>query len=387
MKVAILSFGHADSALPMVKALSDIVETELFFVFTPGNRNNNFAHYDSKPEQFGLQTAEHTKGAFPKEVWDYIDDKFTMHSFVFKNLKLKSLVNWKLARKLSKTLRKFDVIHANGKSMFVIMLKFFMPFKNFIYTIHDLENHSGERAKNFLARDFNNRILKLGNQVVLQNKTDFELVKTNYPKRKKHFHFIPFGALEIYKSYKTNGIEAVNSDAIFFGRISQYKGIEYFVDAVKKLKLEKPDIKAVIAGNGNFYFDISEIEKDSAFHIINRYIENDELVALIEKSKMVVCPYVDATQSGVAMTAFVFNKPVIASKTGGFVDVIKEGRNGYLVPVKDSESIYQKMKELLEHPEKLQKMGDYINKQLKTGDIAWSTIAEKYHDAYKQAVS
>ncbi len=387
MKVAILSFGHADSALPMAKALSEKVETELFFVFTPRNRNNNFAHFEQQPKQLGLQTTEHTKSIFPKEVWNYIDGKFQMHSFVFKNLKLKSIANLKLAFKFSRNLKKFDLIHHNGKSMFIILLRLFMPFKKFIFTIHDLENHSGEQAKNILAKKFNHIVLKSKSHVVIQNKTDYEHVKKTYPKQNGHVHFIPFGALEIYKSYKVNGIEAVDSDAIFFGRISSYKGIEYFVDAVKKLKTEKPDIKAVIAGSGDFYFDISAIENDSAFHIINRYIDNDELVALIEKSKMVVCPYIDATQSGVAMTSFVFKKPVIATNTGGFTDIIEDDLNGYLVPVKDSEAIYQKMKYLLENPESLQKMSAYINTQLKTGDIAWSTIAEKYYNAYKQAIA
>lgn len=387
MKVAILSFGHADSALPMAKALSEKVEIELFFVFTPGNRNNNFAHYQNSPEKFGLQTTEHTKDIFSKEAWDYIDGKFRMYSFVFKNLKLKSFANLKLAFKLSRILKKFNVVHHNGKSMFILFLRFFMPFKKFVYTIHDLENHSGEQAKNIVARKFNHVVLKSKSHVVIQNKTDYEHVKNTYIEQNGYSHFIPFGALDIYKSYRTGEVKAVDSDAIFFGRISSYKGIEYFVDAIKKIKLEIPNIKVVIAGSGDFYFDISEIENDPAFQILNRYIDNDELVALIEKSKMVVCPYIDATQSGVVMTSFVFNKPVIATNTGGFTDVIKDGKNGFLVPIKDSESIYKKIKYLFENPEDLQKMSEYIDEQLKTGDIAWSSIAEKYHMVYKQALA
>jgi len=384
MKVAIISFGHADSAIPMAKALSKKVETELFFVFSPGNRTNNFAHYEKAPKQYGLQSEEHTQKVFPEEVWNYIDGQFKMHSFVFKSLKIKSLNNWKLAWTLSRILQKFDVIHFNGKSLFTFALNIFLPTRKFIYTIHDLENHSGETAKNILARKYNHIILKSGNHIVIQNKSDFQLVINNYPRHRKKLHFIPFGVLEIYQSYNYKDIDVPASDIIFFGRISSYKGIEYFVAAVKKLKSDFPDVKAVIAGSGEFYFDISDIKNDSSFHIINKYIENDELVALINNSKIVVCPYIDATQSGVAMTSFVFNKPVIATNIGGFADVIEDGKNGFLVPVKDADAIYEKANLLLNHPDKLDAMNKYIQKQKETGETAWNTIAEKYYQVYKQ---
>ncbi|MEN8121649.1 MAG: glycosyltransferase family 4 protein [Bacteroidota bacterium] len=387
MKVALVSFGHADSVIPMAKALSERLEVDLLFTFSLNKRKNNVINFENLKVKPGLQDEATTFKVLSEEIKAYSNGKFPIKLFIYKNLKLKSLTNWILSWKYAKILRKYDVIHLNGKNMNILQLRIFIPFKKFVYTVHDLENHTGEKAKNVLARKFNDQILKSKSHVVIQNKADYQTVKEAYPYNKQTIHFIPFGNLEIYSQYNTENIKVPDSDVLFFGRISPYKGIEYFVEAVQKLKNEFPAIRAIIAGSGKFYFDISAIEKEPTFTIINKFIQSDELVALIKATKFVVCPYTDATQSGVAMTAFVFKKPVIATNAGGFRDVIIDGVNGYLIPVKDSIAIYEKAKSLLNDPKLLKEMSENIVEQGKTGDFAWNTIAKNYEEVYKKALS
>ncbi len=386
MKVALVSFGHADSAIPMAKALSERMELDLLFTFSLNKRKNNVIDFENLDVKPGMQNDFTTAKALSEEIKTYNNGKFPIKLFIYKNLKIKSLANWKLSWKYAKILRKYDIIHLNGKNMNILQLRIFMPFKKFVYTVHDLENHSGEQVRNILARKFNDRILKSNSHVIIQNKSDYQLVNEEYSNKANTIHFIPFGNLEIYAEYNTEKINVAESDVLFFGRISPYKGIEYFVEAVQKLRNEFPSIRAIIAGSGNFYFDTATIEREPAFTIINKFIQSDELVALIKATKIVVCPYTDATQSGVAMTAFVFNKPVVATDTGGFRDVISDGVNGYLVPVKDSRAIYEKTKLLLNEPDLLKKMTENIKEQGKSGEFAWKTIAEKYEEVYKKAL-
>ncbi len=386
MKVALVSFGHADSAIPMAKALSEFVEVDLLFTFPMNRKRNNVIDFEELDVLPGMQNDEIAEKAFSVEVKKYVDGKFKMKLFIYKSLKIKSLSNLALSRKYAKIFKSYDIIHFNGKNMHILPLKFFLGKKKFIYTVHDLENHSGEQAKNVLAQKFNHNILKSDSHVIIQNKADYRKVMEEYHEQTDTIHFIPFGQLEIYKYYDTSGISAQESDVLFFGRISPYKGIEYFTKAVQMLKKDIPNLKAVIAGSGKFYFDTQKIKQDKTFSIINKFIQSDELVALIKASKIVVCPYTDATQSGVALTAFVFNKPVIATDTGGFRDVIKNGLNGYLIPVKNAEAIYEKAKLLLENKQLLEKMSENIKDEAESGDFAWSTIAKNYVEVYKKAL-
>ena len=387
MKVALVSFGHADSAIPMAKHLSEYVEIDLLFTFPLNRRKNNVIDFENVDVSTGLQNETIANKAFSEEVKKYAGDKLNIKLFIYKSLKLKSLANLLLSWKYARILKKYDIIHFNGKNTHIFALKFFLPKKKFVYTVHDLENHSGEKAKNILAQNFNHKILKSKEHVIIQNKSDYEKVLKNYGNQSETIHFIPFGQLEIYKYYDTSNIKVPESDVLFFGRISPYKGIEYFAKAVQMLKKDIPQIKAIIAGSGKFYFDIGKIKQDKNFTIINRFIQSNELVALIKASKIVICPYTDATQSGVALTSFVFNKPVIATNTGGFRDIIKNGLNGYLVPVKDAEAIYEKVKLLLENQQMLEKISENITEEAQNGEFAWSTIAQNYIDVYKKALN
>ena len=78
-----------------------------------------------------------------------------------------------------------------------------------------------------------------------------------------------------------------------------------------------------MAGGGKFHFDVSEYEALDYIGIRNRFIPDDEMVALIKNCAFMVCPYTDATQSGVIMSAFAFNKPVIATDVGGLPEMVK----------------------------------------------------------------
>ena len=51
-----------------------------------------------------------------------------------------------------------------------------------------------------------------------------------------------------------------------------------------------------------------------------------------------MAPYRTESQSGVALTAFHFGRPVIATAVGGLSELI-DGRNGILVPPEDPEEL------------------------------------------------
>ena len=72
------------------------------------------------------------------------------------------------------------------------------------------------------------------------------------------------------------------------------------------------------------------MKNDNRFTVINRFIDNSELVHLMKYCKGIVCPYIGASQSGLVQTAMVFKKPVVATRVGAFREIIKENINGHL---------------------------------------------------------
>lgn len=66
-----------------------------------------------------------------------------------------------------------------------------------------------------------------------------------------------------------------------------------------KVKEQVPNATLTIAGGGKMYFDITPYEKQDWVEVINRYVGMEELSGLLQNSALTVCPYTDATQSGV----------------------------------------------------------------------------------------
>jgi len=63
-----------------------------------------------------------------------------------------------------------------------------------------------------------------------------------------------------------------------------------------------------------------------------RFIPDAEIATYFAACDVVVAPYRQEAQSGVALTAFHFARPVIATTVGGIPEIIEDGVNGLLIP-------------------------------------------------------
>lgn len=163
---------------------------------------------------------------------------------------------------------------------------------------------------------------------------------------------------------------------LFVGKISQYKGADYLLPAMIEVHKEYPDYTLVMAGSGKYHFDISQYNELDYIDIRNRFIPDDELVALISHSEFIVCPYTDATQSGVIMSAFAFSKPVLATNVGGLPEMVRNNEYGIIVKEKDVNALVDGIKYMFAQPEKLVEYSENIKHAYESGEMSWKQIAE-----------
>ena len=385
MKVAIVSFGHIDSIISIAKYTSIYSDITLFLIFSQFSKSTSIVSFDDVKVENGFVKDEIVKNEIlTDQIKEYVGAEFKIKVFVYDNLKLRSIKNFILSNSLVNTLKKYDIIHINGQHGVLPQLQLLLLGKKVVYTIHDFIGHSGERKR--FPELMNKWTLYLGSQIILQNTETYNEVIKKFPSVRNKIHFIPFGPLEIYTKFGNQNLKTHKNTIILFGRISPYKGIEYLVEAAKLVRNTIPNLKVIIAGSGRFYFDIEPIRGNNTFRIINRYISNNELADLIRESEIVVCSYTDATQSGVVMTAYAFNKPVIASAVGGFLDAVKHNKTGLLVPPRDSKALAEAIIKLLKNPDKLKEMSNNISNLSKDSEFSWESIAKKTAAVYKMAL-
>jgi glycosyltransferase involved in cell wall biosynthesis len=156
--------------------------------------------------------------------------------------------------------------------------------------------------------------------------------------------------------------------------------------AFKLVATEFSDSKLIIAGSGEFNFNITEYSLSPNYDFINRYIPNTELVQLIQESQFVVCPYKDATQSGVIMTSFALNKPVIATNVGGLKEVIAHNQTGLLIEPNNIAKLADSIKWMFINPNNIKKMKKNIKNLNLNGDISWNNIVKDLVSIYSKLI-
>lgn len=281
---------------------------------------------------------------------------------------------------------KFDVIHltwpANVYEFIIYMLK-----RKIILTVHDPFPHTG----------LDTRIVRLRRKVAFRCVPHFIILNKAQREKFLSFYHLPSSAVIDSRLSCYTYLNMVEQDMttvpeqkyiLFAGKISKYKGVEYLLEAMKKVHDTFPDIKLVVAGGGKYHFDISEYAALPYIDIRNRFIPDEELVALMNKTQFMVCPYTDATQSGVIMSSFTFGTPVIATRVGGLPEMLGNGKYGMLVKEKDTDAVYQGICSLLSDEEQLADYRKEIAKDYTSdGYLSWKTIAEELRESYLQMAS
>ena len=281
---------------------------------------------------------------------------------------------------------KFDVIHltwpANVYEFIIYMLK-----RKMILTVHDPFPHTG----------LDTRIVRLRRKVAFRCVPHFIILNKAQREKFLSFYHLPSSAVIDSRLSCYTYLNMVEQDMttvpeqkyiLFAGKISKYKGVEYLLEAMKKVHDTFPDIKLVVAGSGKYHFDISGYAALPYIDIRNRFIPDEELVALMKKTQFMVCPYTDATQSGVIMSSFTFGTPVIATRVGGLPEMLGNGKYGMLVKEKDTDALYRGICSLLSDEEQLADYRREIAKDYTSdGYLSWKTIAEELRESYLQMAS
>ena len=164
---------------------------------------------------------------------------------------------------------------------------------------------------------------------------------------------------------------------LHFGVIRPYKGIDDLIAAMPEV-LKRVDATLLVVGERWRGFDIeAQLAKypgiESRVRLVTNYIPNEEVERYFRAADVVVLPYVETSASGVLQVALAFDKPVIGTETGALKDVIHDGMNGYLVPVRNPQRLADKIVRFFTENKKTEFSGNIKNMK---NQFAWSNMAQ-----------
>jgi starch synthase len=199
-------------------------------------------------------------------------------------------------------------------------------------------------------------------------------------------------------------IDPSQPDVLFVGRITRQKGVTHLVDAIPHLPA---DIQVVLCAGAP---DTPEIAAEMREKIewvrtinprviwIDKMLSKPEAIQLYSNCSVFCCPSVYEPFGIINLEAMACRAPVVASATGGILEVVVDGVTGYLVPFeqdpvtsfplhpeKFSRDLAAKLSEVLADPEKARRFGDAGRKRVEE-NFSWSAIAEQTIDLYRRLI-
>jgi glycosyltransferase involved in cell wall biosynthesis len=203
----------------------------------------------------------------------------------------------------------------------------------------------------------------------------------------KRIFVIPHGAYELFRNMHVNESgENEENCILFFGYITENKGVEYLIKAVPLISKEIPNIKVIIAGEGKFEKYSKLIDDKTRFEIHNTFVPNEVVPRLFSRAKVVVLPYIHHQgQSGVLNIARTFGKPAIVTRVGDLPNMVEDGLDGLVVPPRDSISLANAIIKLLKNDELRKEMSGKAIEKAK--ELSWDNIAKMHIKVYGEVLN
>lgn len=252
-----------------------------------------------------------------------------------------------------------------------------------VLTVHDHQSHSGaDSALPLRKRWYRRQLRNRADQIIVHGEIIRQEMLADPAQRQKSIVSIMHGVLGVDDCIDCE-TRPEQRTLLFFGRIEAYKGLRVLLDALDILNARSSEpVRLIIAGRGSdLETQRSRIEANSAIELIDQFIPVEAIPRLFSRSAIVVLPYIDATQSGVAALAFAFGRPVIASATGALPEVVREGETGMLVPPGDATSLAGAIERVLTSEQLWQKLSDGAL-HCAQSDLSWDSIATQTAAAY-----
>ena len=143
-------------------------------------------------------------------------------------------------------------------------------------------------------------------------------------------------------------------DLLYVGQVNLNKGIQYLLDAFARLR--HPEKRLRIAGVVH-----PEIRKLLATWPSTQveylgYLPPSQLVHYFSSSHAFVLPSIDDGFGMVQAQAMACGCPVIATTNTGAEDLFTDGKEGFIVPIRDPQALADRMQQLADDPQLQQRM-------------------------------
>jgi starch synthase len=200
------------------------------------------------------------------------------------------------------------------------------------------------------------------------------------------------------------GVDQALPYVLFVGRITRQKGVTHLVDAIRHMPgntqvvlcAGAPDTPEIAAEMRKKVDDVRSVNPHVVW--IEKMVTKKEAIQLYSNCRVFCCPSVYEPFGIINLEAMACHAPVVASATGGILEVVADHETGYLVPFdqdpatkfpsdpdKFSRDLAARVNELMADPGKARRFGDAGRRRVEE-KFAWSAIADQTIALYQRMI-
>lgn len=223
-----------------------------------------------------------------------------------------------------------------------------------IYVAHDAEPHPGDYAATW-QRVTQDLLIKAADRVVTLSSNVSRRLAERIPASGSKTSVIPLEAVYPTKRARPRDQQSTDEPVrlLFYGRLLPYKGLDLLAQALQPLK-DSPRWRLTLAGSGPL-----EPEVRRAFanwpqvDLELGWISDQRTAELFSSHHLLLCPYREASQSGVIAEALSWAMPSLVMPAGALPEQIGHGAAGLIARTGDAEGFQDALRSVLDQPSSL----------------------------------
>lgn len=375
-----------EPALHFAREMSRLTEFHLLLELEPRAWSAMFASAPAVQESGILAADPILRRCFPDGIRAYWQGTASFNLISYTNSRSIHPASLPVSHAAIRFLRDLepDVLHFDDVSLRMALNYPELPRLDFL-SVHDPEVHSGEQDwRRDLARCLTFRKAR---RFVLHNEAQAERFCSGYRVPSHRVDVSHLGVYTLFREWMSSSVSQEARTILFFGRISQYKGLDRLYQAMSLVAEQVPGVRLIVAGRPEFGYRLPAppvLTRGGRIDVLNRYIPNSEVAELMQRATVVVCPYTDATQSGVVLTAYAFDKPVVATNVGGLPEYVRDGDSGLVVAPDNVEELASAITRVLVDSALRRRLTDGVAR-LAANELGWPARAVQMLAIYRGA--
>ena len=168
---------------------------------------------------------------------------------------------------------------------------------------------------------------------------------------------------------------------LYVGQLNPGKGLHYLIKAFIKLNLPQSELVIFGSGNQNYKSFLDSIIPTNMDNIkFLGHVPQIKLREFYQNSDVFVLPSLSEGSALVIYEAMAAGLPIITTPNSG--SVVRDGEDGYIIPIRDSEMLQEKIALLYENPDLRKNLA--IKSLQRIQDFSWKQYRNRFTEVYEQ---